>query len=170
MELKPIFENFIGVLLTGILSVLGVFLIALVKKGFNWLSAKIGLIQQEQVRQDLSDLNKLLEDTVCQVVTSLQQTLGDEIKQSIKDNDGKYTREDLLKLKDKALEQVMNQITDRDWGKLSEIYDNLIGHVSDLIEVNVYQLKNNTSNFPNTLGIFPVEVGDAYEIGDEEDK
>lgn len=141
-QFQEIFKDFIGVLLTGILGALGVFLIALVKKGFNWLSAKIGLIEDETVRKNVEDLNRLLESIVCRVVTSLQQTLGDEIKQSIKDNDGKYTREDLLELKDKALEQVMAQITTEDWEALSDIYDDLVGHVCDLVEVNVYQLKN----------------------------
>lgn len=141
-QFQEIFKDFIGVLLTGILGALGVFLIALVKKGFNWLSAKIGLIEDETVRKNVEDLNRLLEDIVCRVVTSLQQTLGDEIKESIASGDGKYTRDDLLKLKDKALEQVTAQITAEDWEALSEIYNDLVGHVSDLIEVNVYQLKN----------------------------
>ncbi len=143
-QFQEIFKDFVGVLLTGILGALGVFLIALVKKGFNWLSAKIGLIEDETARQNLYRLNSLLESTVCNVVTSLQQTLADEIKQSIANGDGKYTRDDLLNLKDKAIEQIVGQISEADWEALSEIHTNLIEHVKDLIEVQVYSLKGGT--------------------------
>lgn len=144
MEFQEIFKNFLIMLLTGVLSALAGFLIALAKKGFEWLNAKIANVKDATYRENLKRLNTLLETTVYNVVTSLQQTVGDEIRESIKNGDGEYTREDLLALKDKALDQVVNQITNTDWSMLQEIYDDLTQHVLDLIEVNVYNLKSDT--------------------------
>lgn len=144
MQFQKVFQDALIALLTGVLGVLVTFLIALAKKGFEWLGAKIANVKDATFRENLKQLNTLLENTVYNVVTSLQQTLGDEIRESIKKKDGKYTREDLLALKDKALDQVVNQITNTDWAMLQEIYDDLTQHVIDLIEVNVYNLKSDT--------------------------
>lgn len=144
MQFQKVFQDALIALLTGVLGVLVTFLIALAKKGFEWLGAKIANVKDATFRENLKQLNTLLENTVYNVVTSLQQTLGDEIRESIKNGDGKYKREDLLALKDKALDQVVNQITNTDWAMLQEIYDDLTQHVIDLIEVNVYNLKSDT--------------------------
>lgn len=139
--LQPAVNDFIVVVVTGVLSVLAGFLIALVKKGFNWLTEKINLLQDEKLKSDASSAIATLETIVTTTVTSLQQTFGDDIKKSLAENDGKYTKEDLLALKNQAIETVKYQLTDSTTELLNQIYSDLDTFIGDLVEVSVRSLK-----------------------------
>lgn len=139
--LQPAVNDFIVVVVTGVLSVLAGFLIALVKKGFNWLTEKINLLQDEKLKSDASSAVATLETIVMTTVTSLQQTLGDDIRKSLAENDGKYTKEDLLALKNQAIETVKHQLTDSTTELLNQIYSDLDTFIGDLVEVSVRSLK-----------------------------
>lgn len=131
------------VLLPGLLSVLAGFIIALAKKGFDYLTAKIEGIKNENLKcltySSLNDLQTIVESTVI----SLQQTLGDDIKASIKAEDGKYTRDDLLKLKDTALKSINSQMTETMNEAVNSITNDATEYINSLIEQTVYRLKVN---------------------------
>lgn len=138
----PALQDFLYTLVTGVLGVLSAFLIALAKRGFDWLSEKIGDLKDERAQKALNNALTHLHEIVYTTVVSLQQTIGDEIKASIAANDGKYTVEDLHALKDKALVSVKAQLTDAMKEALSTAYSDLDSFIIDLIETKVREMKN----------------------------
>ena len=140
-DVSPILKDFIFAVLSGLLTLLSGFLIALAKKGFDWLSAKIDNIKNVTAQNRIKAALGLLEDLVKTTVTSLQQTLGDDIKESIKNADGKYTREDLLKLKDTAIISIKSQLKASTLVLLNSAYENIDVLIEDLIEAQVRNLK-----------------------------
>lgn len=140
-DVSPILKDFIFAVLSGLLTLLSGFLIALAKKGFDWLSAKIDNIKNVTAQNRIKAALGLLEDLVKTTVTSLQQTLGDDIKESIKNADGKYTREDLLKLKDTAIISIKSQLKASTLVLLNSAYENIDILIEDLIEAQVRNMK-----------------------------
>lgn len=135
-------QDFVSTLTIALLGLLSTFLIACAKKGFDWLSAKIDAIASEKARAAAQDAVKDFEKIVTTTVTSLQQTLVKDIKESIANDDGVYTREDLLKLKDKALESVKAQLTVATKEALSTVYADVDAFMEDMVEEVVFNLKN----------------------------
>lgn len=148
-QLQPVVNDFIVVVITGLLSVLSGFLIALAKKGFNWVSEKIDTLQNEKLRSDADQALKNLETLVTTTVTALQQSIGDDIKTSLSKNDGIYTKEDLLALKNQAIETIKHQLTDSSKEILSQTYSDLDTFIEDLVEVAVRSLKTTNTEEVN---------------------
>lgn len=148
-QLQPAVNDFIVVVITGLLSVLSGFLIALAKKGFNWVSEKIDTLQNEKLRSDADQALKNLETLVTTTVTALQQSIGDDIKTSLSKNDGIYTKEDLLALKNQAIETIKHQLTDSSKEVLSQTYSDLDTFIEDLVEVAVRSLKTTNTEDVN---------------------
>ena len=140
--LQEVVQNFLVTVVTGVLGVLSAFLIALAKKGFDWLSAKIENVKNRTAQEKLSAAMTTLQELVTNVVVSLQQTVGDNIKKSLEEGDGQYTKEDLYKLKDEALTIIFNQLSDGFKEILSETFGDLEGFISDMIESQVRAMKS----------------------------
>lgn len=138
----PVLQDFLSTLVTGVLGVLSAFCIALVKRGFDWLAEKIDSLKDDRAQKALNNALTHLHEIVDATVKSLQQTIGDEIKASLAANDGKYTREDLYALKDKALVSVNAQMTNAMKEALSTAYSDLDSFIVDLIETKVREMKN----------------------------
>ena len=140
-EMQPIVKDFIMTACTGILAVLSGFLIALAKKGVEWVTEKIQSIKDEKLRKDVESAVAKLESVVLTTVTSLQQTLGDDIKESLEKGDGVFTKDDLIALKDQAVETVKHQLTQSTTELLSTAYEDLDTLIKDLIEAAVREVK-----------------------------
>lgn len=149
-QVMPAVQDFLMSILTGVLALASAFIIALAKKGFDWITAKIDTVKNEDARVTLSAAVSNLETIVKTTVTSLQQTLGDEIKKSIENQDGMYTREDLLNLGNTAFEIVKSQLTDSAKEVLSSAYNDLDSFIKGLIETSVRNLKNEALNSINS--------------------
>lgn len=139
--LQPTINDFIVGIVSGVLTILAGFLIALVKKGFDWLTEKINTIQDEKLKSDATCAVETLERIVVTTVTALQQTIGDDIKESLKRQDGVYTKEDLIFLKNQAVETIKYQLTDATREILCDVYSDLDVFIGDLVEVSVRSLK-----------------------------
>lgn len=140
-QLQPIFRDFLITLCTGVLAVLSGFLISLAKKGVEWITEKVQSIKDEKVRKDVDEAVNRLQSIVITTVTSLQQTLGDDIRKSLISGDGKYTKEDLTSLKDAALETIKHQLTASTSELLKSAYENFDDFLADLIEASLRQIK-----------------------------
>lgn len=158
-QVTPVLQDFVVTLLAGALAVASAFIIALIKKGFNWLDAKIDKIGDEKAKTALDTAKDNLEDIVTTTVTSLQQTLAKDIKESIANNDGKYTRDDLLALGDKAFNSVKAQLTDATRDALATAYSDLDGFIRDRVEAKVLEVKALLANAltPSGLLVAPQE-------------
>lgn len=137
----PAFQDFVNTLVTGVLGVLSAFLIALAKRGFDWVSEKIDGLKDDRAQKALNNALSHLYEIVNATVISLQQTIGDEIKASIAANDGKYSQEDLYALRDQALASVNAQLTSAMKEALSTAYTDLDSFIIDLIETKVREMK-----------------------------
>lgn len=140
-DIEPVLKNFLLALLGGLLSLLSAFLIAVAKKFFDWLSAKIDNIKEVTMQNKLKSATRYLQNLVEVTVTSLQQTLADDIKASLEAQDGRYTREDLLALKDTALNTIKSQLKASTLAVLTTAYENIDDLIADMIETQVHQLK-----------------------------
>lgn len=145
-SLSPVLRDFIITLATGLLGVVSAALIALAKKGFDLMSEKIDGLKDEHTRLTFAEALNNLNMIVTTTVTALQQTLGDEIRKSIENNDGVYTREDLLALKDKALVAVKSQLSDAAKKAIQSVYNDLDDFIADLIEAKVRELKESLTD------------------------
>lgn len=141
-EVQPVLQQFLVAVLTGILGVASAFLIAVAKKGFDWLSAKIDSIKQDDTRKLLAEANQALSTIVHNTVEALNQTLGDDIRASLEAGDGKYTKEDLLNLKATALNTINKQLTQTYRDILETAYPALDAYISDLVETAVRLYKD----------------------------
>lgn len=141
-EVQPVLQEFLIAVLTGVLGVASAFLIALAKKGFDWISAKIRSIQQDDTRKRMEEANSYLIQLVNNTVRALNQTIGDDIRESITNGDGKYTKDDLLQLKCKAIDTIQAQLNEPYRAALETIYVQLDDYISDLIEAVVSCSKN----------------------------
>lgn len=144
-SLQPVIQDFVVTVVTGLLAILSGFLIALAKKGFNWIGAKIDSIKDAKVKSDIKNAVETLETITHTTVVALQQSIGDDIKASIASGDGKFTKEDLLNLKDQAVETIKHQLTESTTEILKGVYSDLDGFISDLIEAAVRSLKSESS-------------------------
>lgn len=140
-QLQTILRDFITTLSAGVLAVLGGFLISLAKQGASWVSEKVQSIKDERVRKDVDGAVSQLQSIITTTITSLQQTLGDEIRKSLADGDGKYTKEDLTALKDSAIETIKHQLTSSTKELLTSAYENFDDFLADLIEATLRQIK-----------------------------
>lgn len=140
-QLQPIFRDFFVTLCAGVLAVLSGFLISLAKKGVEWVTEKVQSIKDEKVRKDVNEAVNRLQSIVVTTVTSLQQTLGDDIRKSLANGDGKYTKEDLTSLKDAAFETIKHQLTASTNELLTSAYENFDDFLVDLIEASLRQIK-----------------------------
>lgn len=141
-EVQPVLQQFLVAVLTGILGVASAFLIAVAKKGFDWLSAKIDSIKQDDTRKLLAEANNALSTIVYNTVEALNQTLGDDIRASLAAGDGKYSKEDLLNLKATALNTINKQLTQTYRDVLETAYPALDAYISDLVETAVRLYKD----------------------------
>lgn len=141
-SLRPVVQDFILTLVTGLLAVLSGFLIALAKKGFNWLTVKIESVKDAKVKSDIKDATETLETIVITTVSALQQSLGDDIRESIAAGDGRFSKEDLLNLKDQAVQTVKHQLTAATTEILEKVYSDLDQFIGDLIEAAVRSVKS----------------------------
>lgn len=139
--ITPIVQDFVVTLVTALLGILSGYLIALAKRGFDWVSEKIVNLKDDRASKVLinaiDNLHEIVDTTVC----SIQQSLAKEIRDSIAAGDGKYTREDLVALADKAYSSVMLQLTSASKEALTTAYADLESYVRDLIEAKVLELK-----------------------------
>lgn len=145
-SLQPVIQDFVVTVVTGLLAILSGFLIALAKKGFNWIGAKIDSIKDAKVKSDIKNAVETLETITHTTVVALQQSIGDDIKASIAAGDGKFTKEDLLNLKDQAVETIKHQLTESTTEILKGVYSDLDGFIRDLIEAAVRSLKSESSS------------------------
>lgn len=145
-SLQPVIQDFVVTVVTGLLAILSGFLIALAKKGFNWIGAKIDSIKDDKVKSDIKNAVETLETITHTTVVALQQSIGDDIKASIAAGDGKFTKEDLLNLKNQAVETIKHQLTDSMTEILKGVYSDLDGFICDLIEASVRSLKSESSS------------------------
>lgn len=144
-QMQPVIQNFVVTVVAGILGVLASFLIACAKKGFEWIAAKVSKVKDDTARDAINNALKDLNALVTATVTSLQQSLGDDIKKSIAEGDGRYTRDDLLALTDTAMATIKSQLSDSAKQALSTVYADLNSFIADLIQSKVRELKAGTN-------------------------
>lgn len=115
----------VGLLFTGVL-------IPLVKAGFDWLKSKT---KNEAILAAMTEA-QMVADTV---VYSLQQTVVGGLKE--KSADGRLTAEEAKEVAALAVDNFLNDISDKTLELISNNTDNIEGYVTNLIEARLARLK-----------------------------
>lgn len=151
MDFQTIFNNFLATVLTALLGLVAAFLIRLATKGFEWISEKILAVKSETARKELQSAMNILQTSVVNTVTMLQQTAADDIRKALLNGDSKYTRDDLLKLRDRAINIVLSQVEDTTLEIIGNVYGDTTALIGDMVETQVYNLKEGIEASPITL-------------------
>lgn len=97
-------------------------------------------MEDSKLKQSLDDAVSKAADLVESVVTSLEQEEKQEILEAMAD--GKVTKDELYKLKDKAVSKVTSQLGAGSVKILEEAFGNITEYIGDLVSKQVYTLKN----------------------------
>lgn len=121
-----------------VISLAGVYLTVYVNKAIKNL--------QERTKADIL-YNTLsgLDDLVKTTVTSIEQTLAEELRKAVKD--GKVSREELIQLGDVALKRVLDKLGESSLEVLNGTFDDVQGLIKDKIEEAVWNLKQEQEVF-----------------------
>ena len=128
----------IVLVLISTLAVIGVACINLLRKK---ILANIASIEDNQMRAILQDTVNKTADLVASVVMSIEQEEKQEIIKAMED--GTMDRNELLNLKNIAVDRVCNQLGSESLEILSEEFGNVAQYIGDLVSQQVLLIKNN---------------------------
>ena len=139
---EPVIEILKQTLMTvliGVVSLLGAYAIYYLNKLKVKLEAEAQNINDENVRKLAENAIKRISEIVTTVVGSIQQELVDDIKLGIEQ--GTHTREELLELKDMAIQNIMNQITPEIAEAATTQIQDINQYIADLVSAAVLALR-----------------------------
>ena len=125
-----------------ILTFLGAICVSLIGIAKQKLAASIESIKDENARKCLNNAVERVTSLVTTVVTSIEQEEKPEIVKALAD--GKIERDELLDLKQIAVERVRDNISEDIVDIIEETYSDFNDYVSELVSQSVYQLKHPT--------------------------
>lgn len=109
------------------------------------LKAQTLAIQDEETRKVLLSALNDVERLAYTTVTAIEQTTAGALREAVAD--GVADRDELLALGKKAVEEVKARITPQAQKIITENVGNFDAYIKDLIEAEVYRLKNQTLEF-----------------------
>lgn len=140
-------------LMTSLIAVAGAFAISYLNKLKDKAVEQTNGIKDENSKKLAQDAIDRINTLVFTTVTYIQQELVGEIKKSIQDDDGVFTKEDLYKLKDRAIEIVQSQIQPSVAEAAKSQIADLNGYIANLVSQYVYQLKQTEIKSSNAEAI-----------------
>jgi len=139
---EPVVTNLIATVVVALIGLLSAFLTLLVKNLTVKVLEQTSKIKNEATQTLVAGAVHRVSDLTGTAVMSIQQELVTDIKDSIANGDGKYTQEDLLALKNKAVTNVLNQITPEVKQALNLQIADVEKYVTDLVSKSVFDLRN----------------------------
>lgn len=136
-------QNLLVVIVLAIISALGIIGRSLIKNLEQWLLAKINAIDDDASRKTAASALATIDELAISTVNALEQEYGKAIRESIEANDGKFTREDLVALHAKAVEQIEATLTDEAKDAVSSIVDDLQEYIKNKVSSAVFTMKSN---------------------------
>lgn len=140
-ELTQAIQSCIQTIVIAVIGVVGTAAVAYLNVLKQKAITSINNMQDEKLRSTLNDAITDAANLVESVVTSLEQEEKQEILKAMED--GKVDRDELCKLKDVAINKVINQLGTESVKILESSFGNIMEYIGDLVSKQVYQLKNN---------------------------
>ncbi len=133
------FTYILNTILVAIAGGVATILIALIKKGFTWVDAKIAAIGSESGRKLLESATQEAESVVVNVVTSLQADVVEGLKKA--SEDGKLTSEEIESLGVQAFNKFVDGMSTGGLEVLKNSKTNFETYVNDLVKAVVQNIK-----------------------------
>ena len=138
-EVNEALQQLLVTVILGVLSVISVTIVSYLNVLKKKAVAYIQNIGDEKAKKSLEAAINKAHELVINIVTSLEQEEKQEILKAIED--GKVTRDELFKLKDIAIDKVLESLGD----ETVEVLDNAFGdsaeYIANLVSTKVYDLK-----------------------------
>ena len=135
-----------ALVLIAIIGALGVIAKSLIDKGKEFILAKIDTLKDESAQKAAKSALATVDKLAMSAVTSLEQEYAQAIRESLKNNDGKFTRDDLLALHSRAVTTVWATMSDSVADAAASIVGDLGQYISDKVSEDVYLIKESNSN------------------------
>ena len=133
------FTYILNTILVAIAGGVATILIALIKKGFAWLDAKIAAIGSDSARTLLESVTKEAENVAVNIVTALQSDVVEGLKSA--SEDGKLTQEEIESLGIQAFQRFCEGMSAGGLEVLKNSKTNFEAYVNDLIKAVVQNIK-----------------------------
>ena len=135
MDYTQILNTILVAIIGGVVGVI----IALIKKGFVWVNAKIDSIKSESERKLLQSATEEAEGVVVNVVTALQTDIVDGLKKA--SEDGKLTEAEIKDLGIQSFNKFVDGMSTGGLEILKNSKTNFEAYISDLVKAVVQSIK-----------------------------
>ncbi len=138
-DLQTILNPVLTTIITAVITAVGGIIVAYVGVLKNRAIESLQAVKDEQARKALEAAINKTDEIIQAVVTSIEQEEKQEILKAMED--GKVTRDELVKLRDVAVARVQNQLVPETYNLLSDAFGDLSAYLSQKVSQQVFQLK-----------------------------
>lgn len=138
-DLQTILNPVLTTIITAVITAVGGIIVAYVGVLKNRAIESLQAVKDEQARKSLEAAINKTDEIIKAVVTSIEQEEKQEILKAMED--GKVTRDELVKLRDVAVARVQNQLVPETYNLLSDAFGDLSAYLSQKVSQQVFQLK-----------------------------
>lgn len=138
-DLQTILTPVLTTIITAVITAVGGIIVAYVGVLKNRAIESLQAVKDEQARKALEAAINKTDEIIQAVVTSIEQEEKQEILKAMED--GKVTRDELVKLRDVAVARVQNQLVPETYNLLSDAFGDLSAYLSQKVSQQVFQLK-----------------------------
>lgn len=138
-EVNEALQQLLVTVILGVLSVISVTIVSYLNILKKKAVAYIQNMGDERAKKSLEAAINKASELVTNVVTALEQEEKQEILKAIED--GKVTRDELFKLKDIAIDKVIELLGDETVKVLQDAFGDVTEYIANLVSTKVYDLK-----------------------------
>lgn len=138
-EVNEALQQLLVTVILGVLSVISVTIVSYLNILKKKAVAYIQNIGDEKAKKSLEAATNKAYELVTNVVTALEQEEKQEILKAIED--GKVTRDELFKLKDIAIDKVIELLGEESVKVLDDAFGDATEYIANLVSTKVYDLK-----------------------------
>ena len=138
-EVNEALQQLLVTVILGVLSIISVTVVSYLNLLKKKVVAYIQNMSDEKARKSLEAAINKASELVTNVVTALEQEEKQEILKAIED--GKVTRDELFKLKDIAIDKVIDLLGDETIKVLQDAFGDVTEYIANLVSTKVYDLK-----------------------------
>lgn len=139
VEIQGALQTLLTTVVVALLTALGTIAVSCVGLFKEWAITKVKGISDENARKALNDAIYRVNEIVSTVVMSIEQEEKQQILKAMED--GEVTRDELVALKDVAINRVKSQLVPDAWQLLEESFGNVTDYISDKVSQQVFSLK-----------------------------
>ena len=138
-EVNEALQQLLVTVILGVLSIISVTVVSYLNLLKKKVVAYIQNMSDEKARKSLEAAINKASELVTNVVTEIEQEEKQEILKAIED--GKVTRDELFKLKDIAIDKVIDLLGDETIKVLQDAFGDVTEYIANLVSTKVYDLK-----------------------------